>query len=89
MKNTDVYVPRTADEGLDTSLMLYLLHQINVPLRTQGWINHALLSADFVDQGCTLLRHFRGSKTSKVIFQYMEQLATAVCSTANENCYKR
>lgn len=82
IKNALVYVPQSVETGLNTTLILFLMKQsqINVPLKTQGWINNALLSADFVEQKCKRLILKRNAAKSKVIFQYLEQLAAAVCA---------
>jgi len=59
---------------------LMRLYQVNVPLRTQGWINENLTSATIRDGRCTEYRYLRakGARGSQKFFDCMNALIQAV-----------
>lgn len=64
------------------SIVNYLmrLYQVNVPLRTQGWINEKLVSATIQDGKCEYLQYYRGKsgRSSQKFFECMNDLIRAV-----------
>jgi len=66
------------------AIVNYLMHYygIDVPLRTQGWINRKLGSVTVKNGSCLSVRFLRSGKhktVSKVFFRCMEELIQAVC----------
>lgn len=63
-------------------LILYLLkrHNIDVPLKTQGWINNKLDSVVFTQNGEITVYFYKsnGCKCPQSIYKYLELLKTAV-----------
>lgn len=59
---------------------LMRMYQINVPLRTQGWINEQLISATIKDGRCAQQRFFRSKKGqgSQKFFQCMNDLIQTI-----------
>lgn len=62
-------------------MVLYLMKKygINVPLKTQGWINNKLVSVIFGDDGISLqFYRQKGCKCSQSVYHYLGLLKTAV-----------
>lgn len=62
-------------------IVLYLMKKygINVPLKTQGWINNKLASVIFEDDGISLqFYRQKGCKCSQSVYHYLGLLKTAV-----------
>lgn len=57
-------------------------YQVDVPLRTQGWINDKLISVTIENGKCEHLRymHSKGAQCSQKIFDCMHELILKVCS---------
>ena len=74
------------DDGsfVETSLILYLMREyhIDVPLRTQGWINEKLTSVTIENGKCEHLRYMRakGAQCSQRFFDCMSELIHNVCA---------
>ena len=72
------------DDGsfVETSLILYLMREyhIDVPLRTQGWINEKLTSVTIENGKCEHLRYMRakGAQCSQRFFDCMNELVQKV-----------
>lgn len=70
------------------SIVNYLmrLYQVNVPLRTQGWINEKLVSATIQDGKCEYLQYYRGKsgRSSQKFFECMNDLIRAVQTAQNQ-----
>lgn len=70
------------------SIFNYLMrqYQVNVPLRTQGWINDKLCSATIKDGRCVSLQFLRAknSRGSKKFFECMDALILVVTAQALE-----
>lgn len=58
------------------SVILYLMKKygINVPLRTQGWINKALAYVDWSYNGKITYGYYKSSQDSKVFWEYLQEL---------------
>lgn len=69
-----------------SSLVLVLMkrHGVQVPLRTQGWINKALHSIIF-NQGEISYQYYSSSSNSKVFQQYLLTLQEKI---GGENCHE-
>lgn len=70
---------------------LMMLYKINVPFRTQGWINDNLLEATIEEGRCTSVRYLRarGRRCSQKIFDCVNELIQAVkaqSTTGGERC---
>ena len=65
---------------------LMRLYQVDVPLRTQGWINDKLVNATIKDGKCEHLQYFRskGGRCSQKFFDCMNALIQAVTAQASE-----
>ena len=61
-------------------------YQVDVPLRTQGWINDKLISVTIENGKCEHLRYMRskGAQCSQKIFDCMHELILKVCSETEE-----
>ena len=74
------------DDGsfVETSLILYLMREyhIDVPLRTQGWINEKLTSVTIENGKCEHLRYMRakGAQCSQRFFDCMSEQIHNVCA---------
>lgn len=72
------------NESLDDGkhLILYLMkkHSINVPLKTQGWINNKLVSVIFAQNGIIHIQFYRGKgcKCPESVYKYLDLLKAAV-----------
>lgn len=58
------------------SVILYLMKKygINIPLRTQGWINKALVYVDWNYNGKITYGYYKSSRDSKVFWEYLQEL---------------
>lgn len=82
LKNKTVQLYRSKYDYSDYSIINYLmrLYQVDVPLRTQGWINEKLASATIEDGKCEHLQFFRSKngRCSQKFFECMDNLIQAV-----------
>ena len=84
LRNDTVEFYRSRCDSSASSIFLYLMrqYQVEVPLRTQGWINERLTNATIMDGRCSQLQ-FRGNKRSKCssrFFDCMNELIHAVAA---------
>ena len=77
--NKDIRVYSSVYEYKETSLVLYMfnLYDIKVPLKTQGWINNALVDINYNNNKWSY-RYYSSSKNSTVFRDYLNQLVKAV-----------
>lgn len=70
------------DNGKHLILHLMKKHNINVPLKTQGWINNKLVSVTFAKDGMIHVQFYRGKgcKCSESVYKYLGLLKAAVVS---------
>lgn len=68
------------EDGKHIVMCLMKKYNINVPLRTQGWINSKLASVKFHDDEGPEVRfyRFKGCRCSESVFDYLVQLKNAV-----------
>ncbi len=70
------------------SIVNYLMrqYQVDIPLRTQGWINEKLSSATIKDGKCEYLQYYRKKKElcSQKFFECMNALIRAVAVSETE-----
>lgn len=89
LENETVKFYRSRYDASAYSIVNYLmrLYQVNVPLRTQGWINDKLSNVTIRDGGCTSLQYFRSKngRVSQKFFECMDDLIRAVMKQASEN----
>lgn len=84
LQNDTVEFYRGRYDSSASSIFLYLMrqYQVEVPLRTQGWINERLTDATITDGRCSRVQ-FRGNKRSKCssrFFDCMNELIHAVAA---------
>lgn len=84
LRNDTVEFYRGRYDSSASSIFLYLMrqYQVEVPLRTQGWINERLTDATITDGRCSRVQ-FRGNKRSKCssrFFACMNELIHAVAA---------
>lgn len=84
LHNDTVEFYRSRYDSSASSIILYLMrrYQVDVPLRTQGWINERLANATITDGRCSRVQ-FRGNKRSKCssrFFDCMNELIHAVAA---------
>lgn len=88
LKNTKIQFYRSQYDSSTYSVVNYLMrkYQVNVPLRTQGWINEKLVSATIQDGSCEHLQYYRvkNGRYSQKFFEYMNALIQAVLTQAPE-----
>lgn len=79
LRNQDITVYRTLHNSSVYSIINYLAREygVNIPIKTQGWINSSLLDITVKD-GRMNGGHMRGKNQSTVIYKYMNQLIEAV-----------
>ncbi len=70
------------EDGSSLVLVLMKRHGVQVPLRTQGWINKALHSITF-NQGTISYQYYSSSSDSKVFRQYLLTMQERI---GGENC---
>ena len=82
LNNDTVKFYRSKYSSSAYSIVLYLMRQyhINVPLRTQGWINDKLVSATIRDKRCGSVQYLRAKngRCSETFFACMDKLIRAV-----------
>ena len=82
LKNDTVKFYRSRYHASAYSIALYLMRQyhVDVPLRTQGWINNKLVSVTIKDGWCTGERYLCSGKKrgSEKFFIYMDRLIRVV-----------
>lgn len=84
LQNDTVEFYRSRYDSSASSIILYLMrrYQVDVPLRTQGWINERLANATITDGRCSRVQ-FRGNKRSKCssrFFDCMNELIHVVAA---------
>lgn len=88
LKNEKVRFYQSKYSSSTYSITNYLmrLYQVDVPLRTQGWINEKLVNATIQDGKCKRLQYLRskGGRCSQKFFQCMNALIQAVTAQASE-----
>jgi len=79
-----IYVDKNLFE--DVSLVNYLmrLYQVNIPLRTQGWVNSKLQNCKMKDGKCVGVGYLSKKKhsVSKRFFDCMDELASAIIKSS-------
>lgn len=82
LKNDTVKFYRSKHHASSCSIVLYLMRQyhVDVPLRTQGWINNKLVSVTIKDGWCTGERYLCAGKKrgSEKFFIYMDRLIRTI-----------
>ena len=82
LENTVIEIFRSRYNHSVYSVINYLLRQygINVPLRTQGWINSKLVTATIENGACEYLQYRRSKngRCSQAVFGCLTELAQAV-----------
>lgn len=88
--NEDITIYKSRYENNTTSLILHMmkLYNINVPLKTQGWINKTLANifykSDNEGNGYYSYQYYsNGSKNSEVFINYLDKLIIAINSKYN------
>ena len=88
LENGTVEFYKSGYKASSCSIVLCLMRQyrIDVPLRTQGWINGKLASATIEDGRCEHVRYLRSERgrCPETIFKYMNELIRAVAKQAPE-----
>ena len=82
LKNTTIVFYQSRYHSSSYSIVNYLMrmYQVNVPLRTQGWINDKLHSATIKDGKCEHLQYYRAKngRVSQKFFGCMRELIRAI-----------
>lgn len=85
IENSKVEIFKSRYDSNEYALVNLLMRRfgVNVPLRTQGWINDSMASAKIEDGKCASVRYYRknGGRGSKTIYEYMDKLITAAISS--------
>ena len=88
LKNQTVTFYQSRYNSSAYSIFNYLmrLYQVDVPLRTQGWINDKLINATIKDGRCKHLQYLRAKRErgSQKFFECMNDLIRAVRATVPE-----
>jgi len=65
------------------TIVLYLLkkHGVNVPIKTQGWVNNALAKVWFRDGDITY-SYYKSSRNSTVFYGYLKELEEKILQSA-------
>lgn len=88
LKNDTVRFYQSRCNSSSCSIVNYLmrLYHVDVPLRTQGWINDKLCSATIKDGKCEHLQFFRSKngRCSQKFFECMNDLIQAVTAQVSE-----
>ena len=88
VKNQTVTFYRSRYSYSTYSIFNYLMrqYQVEVPLRTQGWINDKLVNATIEKGRCTQLQYLRskGGRCSQKFFECMETLIQTVSAQSSE-----
>ena len=89
LKNETVTFYQGRHDSKTYSIFYYLMrqYQVDVPLRTRGWINDKLVNATIQDGKCERLQFFRSKagRCSQKFFQCMNALIRAVTAQAMED----
>ena len=82
LNNSTIQFYRSKYESSTYSVVNYLMrkYQVDVPLRTQGWINDKLANATIEDRRCVCLQYIRSGncRGSQKFFECMNALIQAV-----------
>jgi hypothetical protein len=81
IKNQDITIYKSRYNSSSTKLILYMMKQynINVPLKTQGWINKALAKIEYNQEWNDYsYRYYKSSANSSVFNKYLNQLIRAI-----------
>lgn len=81
VKNVDVQIYKSRYNSNTLSLILYTMKQnnINVPLKTQGWINKALTKIEYNQEWNDYsYRYYKSSANSNVFPKYLNQLIKVI-----------
>ena len=81
VKNEDITIFKSRYDCSDTSLILYMMkrYEIKVPLKTQGWINKALVNIYYHEEWKQYsYRYLKTSAYSQVFCKYLNQLVDKV-----------
>ena len=78
--NTRIYIKNSNNEEIETSLILHLMKEnnIEIPLKTQGWINKALYSIFTGEDGIYTYNYYNTSKNSTVFQKYLTELIEVI-----------
>lgn len=83
LKNEPIILYKSRYDSSTYSIVNHLMrrYQVDVPLRTQGWINDKLISVTIENGKCEHLRYMRskGAQCSQKIFDCMHELILKVC----------
>lgn len=86
LKNTTIVFYQSRYHSSSYSIVNYLmrLYHVDVPLRTQGWINDKLHSATIKDGKCEHLQYYRAKngRVSQKFFDCMRELIQAIAEQA-------
>lgn len=84
LQNDTVEFYRSRHDSSACSIFLYLMrqYQVDVPLRTQGWINERLANATIADGRCSHLQFWghRRDRASQRFIDCMNELIRAVAA---------
>ena len=87
-KNIPISLYKGRYDSSTCSIVNHLMrrYQVDVPLRTQGWINDKLVSVTIENGKCEHLRYMRskGAQCSQKIFDCLHELIMKVCSETEE-----
>lgn len=82
VENCDVVIYKTRYHGRAYSILNYLARKygVNIPIKTQGWINERLVNITLENGQCVNCQYYKkkGGKCSEKIFEYMTQLVKAI-----------
>ena len=80
VKNVDITIYKGKYNSNTTSLILHLMkkHNINVPMKTQVWINQALTEIYFDEEYGWSYKYYKSSADSTVFHKYLKQLVEVV-----------
>lgn len=85
LSNDAVTFYKPNGDCVETSIVLMLMRRygVNVPIRTQGWINEKLVSVTIVNERCDSLsyRRFKNAAVSQKFFDCMNDLVRRVNKT--------
>ncbi len=88
LKNEPISLYKSRYDSSTYSIVNHIMrrYQVDVPLRTQGWINDKLISVTIENGKCEHLRYMRskGAQCSQKIFDCMHELILKVCSETEE-----
>lgn len=89
LKNQTIRFYRSRHDSSSYTIINYLMqqYQVDVPLRTQGWINEKLVDATIRDGKCEHLQYRRskGGRGSRKFFECMDALIRAVTTQTAED----